>query len=145
MSTTYFSSTEHTIPCQYIREYPNAVKSDDVALKLVVKEYRPLDPATENAPNAVTIIAAHGNGFPKETYEPLFDDLCELLRGKIRSIWIADCSNQGASGLLNEEIQGDDRELNNGRSENTPLEMLPFSDLRIWQLAGSITPEICCA
>jgi hypothetical protein len=31
---------------------------------------------------------------------------------KIRGIWIADCSHLGASGVLNENIQGDDRESN---------------------------------
>jgi len=30
----------------------------------------------------------------------------------IRGIWIADMSHQGASGILNEKTQGDDRTLN---------------------------------
>ena len=46
----------------------------------------------------------------KETYEPLWDDLCKTLNCKIGAIWIADSSHQGASGVLNERVQGDDRE-----------------------------------
>jgi len=59
----------------------------------------------------VTIVGAHANGFPKELYEPLWDEM--LLRAKengfrIRGICIADVSNQGASGILNENKMGDD-------------------------------------
>jgi hypothetical protein len=46
----------------------------------------------------VTIVAAHLNGYPKESYEPLWDTLLEnSLSGtsklKIRGIWIADKRN----------------------------------------------------
>lgn len=47
----------------------------------------------------------------QELYEPLWEDLQQLLaeRGRrIRSIWIADTSNQGASGLLNGDSRYDD-------------------------------------
>jgi hypothetical protein len=47
----------------------------------------------------------------QELYEPLWEDLERLLRERgrrIRSIWIADMSNQGASGLLNENSKYDD-------------------------------------
>ncbi len=110
MPTSVFTVTEHVIPCQYIREYPHAVKSEHAQLRLAVKEYRPLENVTP-VPDSVTIIAAHANGFPKETYEPLFDDLYRAAGGKITAIWIADCSHQGASGVLNEGVQGDDREF----------------------------------
>ncbi len=109
MSIPSFRVTEHVIPCQHIREYPHAVKSEPAVLKLAIKEYRPLDNINV-APGSVTIIATHANGLPKETYEPLWDDLHRAFRGKIRAIWVADCSHQGASGVLNESIQGDDRE-----------------------------------
>ncbi|KAL9106735.1 MAG: hypothetical protein Q9227_008305 [Pyrenula ochraceoflavens] len=114
-----FKVIEHIIPGQHIREYPNALKHlQEDMLRLSVKQYSPLsgpDPVPEDA---VTIIAAHGNGFPKrdaeideqEIYEPLWDDLYSQLRMRgvhIRNIWMADCTNQGASGVLNEEIQGD--------------------------------------
>lgn len=48
---------------------------------------------------------------PQETYEPLWDDLYKAFDLKIRAIWIADSSHQGASGVLKESLQGDDREL----------------------------------
>jgi hypothetical protein len=45
-------------------------------------------------------------------YEPLWDELYQRI-GKtgirIRSIWIADMWNQGQSGVLNEQILGNDR------------------------------------
>lgn len=100
---------EHVIPCQHIREYPHAVKSESSVLNLAIKEYRPLD-NLDVVPGSVTIIAAHANGLPKETYEPLWDDVHCAFKGNIRAIWVADCSHQGASGVMNEGIQGDDRE-----------------------------------
>lgn len=45
----------------------------------------------------------------KETYEPLWEELNARVKGHIRGIWIADCSHQGASGVLNENVLGDDR------------------------------------
>lgn len=107
-----FSVTEHVIDGQHIHEYPRSTKTNDesVALKLAIKEYRPLhDSSSSLGSKPVTIIAAHGNGFPKEAYEPLFEELHQVLRGRIRAIWFADCANQGASGVLNESILGDDR------------------------------------
>ncbi|KAK0514229.1 hypothetical protein JMJ35_002846 [Cladonia borealis] len=102
-----FSVTEHILPGQHIRGYPYGVKSEPAKLRLAIKEYRPLD-NIDAAPGSVTIIAAHANGLVKETYEPLWDELHRAFPGKIRAIWIADVSNQGASGVLNEYIQGDD-------------------------------------
>ena len=109
MSASVFSVTEHILPCQHIREYPYGVKSESAKLNLAIKEYTPLD-NIDAAPGSVTIIAAHANGLVKEAYEPLWDELHRAFRGKIRAIWIADVSNQGASGVLNEHILGDDRE-----------------------------------
>ena len=59
-----FTVTEHTSPCSYIRQYPHSAKRDDAVLQLAVKEYRPLINSQTDG-EAVTIIAAHGNGFPK--------------------------------------------------------------------------------
>jgi hypothetical protein len=59
-----FQVIEHTIPCQSIREYRRAGKSDHPALRLAVKQYIPLENTTPG-PEAVTIIAGHGNGIPK--------------------------------------------------------------------------------
>jgi len=90
---------------------PNGSSGLNSQLQLAVKEYRPRD-NLHASDGAVTIIAAHANGIPKECYEALWDDLYHELKNKhaIRAIWIADTSNQGASGILYENVQGDDRE-----------------------------------
>ncbi|GAQ11645.1 hypothetical protein ALT_8966 [Aspergillus lentulus] len=106
-----FRIVEHIIPGQHIREHPHALKGrQETALKLAIKQYIPLDQTEPIPENAVTIIGAHGNGFPKEAYEPLWEDLYAHLNKRsipLRGIWIADISNQGASGVLNEHVQGD--------------------------------------
>lgn len=106
---------EHTIPCQYIREYPGAtLGSQEDDLFLHVKQYTPLD-QSYNQPGAITIIGAHANGFPKELYEPLWDDLSRAMRKQgqaIRGIWIADVAHQGMSGVLNEDMLGNDPSWN---------------------------------
>ncbi|KAF5870716.1 putative toxin biosynthesis protein [Botrytis fragariae] len=111
MSSSYFNVFEHTIPCQHLREYPRSIKTrqEDV-LQLAIKQYEPIH-KNGLQDDAVTIIATHANGFIKEAYEPLWDDLLQLsenLGFQIRNIWIADISNQGASGVMNESLQGDD-------------------------------------
>jgi hypothetical protein len=60
-----FLVKEHIVPCQHIREYPQATahEQEDV-LHLAVKQYIPLDNQSPS-PGDVTIIAAHANGFPK--------------------------------------------------------------------------------
>ncbi|KAI5866200.1 alpha/beta-hydrolase [Durotheca rogersii] len=130
-----FHVREHVVPAQHIREFPRAtaVSQDDV-LRISVKQYIPVD-NPDPQPGDVTIIGAHANGFPKELYEPLWADLHaqSLASGprvglddgegegkdgrsgaapaggfRIRAIWIADVSNQGYSGVLNEHALGDD-------------------------------------
>jgi hypothetical protein len=60
-----FQVIEHTIPCQHIREYPNATKSrQEAVFRLAIKQYVPLR-RSEPREDAVTIISGHGNGFPK--------------------------------------------------------------------------------
>ena len=65
MSTNLFSIKSHVLPCQHIREYPRATRhrQEDV-LYLDIKQYLPLNSLNPQAGD-VTIIAAHGNGFPK--------------------------------------------------------------------------------
>ncbi|KAM0723177.1 hypothetical protein Q7P37_001377 [Cladosporium fusiforme] len=110
-----FTIQEHTLTTAYIREYPRAIADDkDDDLKLAIKQYTPRD-NTSPKPGDVTIIGGHANGFPKELYEPLWDDLYLKLKAKgvnIRSIWIADAAHQGASGVLNERKLGDDPSWN---------------------------------
>ncbi|KAI1777059.1 putative toxin biosynthesis protein [Hypoxylon cercidicola] len=109
-----FHVKEHVVPSQHVREWPRATAaSQEDVLYLSVKQYVPVDnPAPR--PGDVTILAAHANGFPKELYEPLWADLHLRLQSqkengfRIRAVWIADVSNQGYSGTLNERAQGSD-------------------------------------
>ena len=61
----YFNIQTHILPGQYIREYPAATADNqEDTLKLHIKQYTPQ--REEPCPDgAVTIIAAHANGFPK--------------------------------------------------------------------------------
>ncbi|KAL2818009.1 hypothetical protein BJX63DRAFT_429341 [Aspergillus granulosus] len=109
-STSPFAITELIIDTQHIREYPHATKSANNVLKLVVKRYTPKSDLNPQ-PGDLTIIGAHGTGFPKELYEPIWEELYTRLKDqgiRIRSIWIADTANQGASGILNGELLGND-------------------------------------
>ncbi|KAI9783834.1 MAG: hypothetical protein M1839_003170 [Geoglossum umbratile] len=110
-----FLVKEHIVPCQHIREYPQATahKQEDI-LHLAVKQYIPLDNQSPS-PGDVTIIAAHANGFPKEIFEPVWEEILRHSKAhdlRIRSIWIADVAQQGASGVLNEKLLGDDPSCN---------------------------------
>lgn len=111
MSSQFFRLDEHTINAAHVREFPRATAThENEVLQLAIKQYTPLDNANPQ-PGDITIIAAHANAFPKELYEPLWDEL--LQRGQelgfgIRSIWIADVVHQGMSGVLNEEKLGND-------------------------------------
>ena len=106
-----FSISEHKVPCQYIREYPQAsARSQETTFHLVVKCYKP-SATQQSQSRGVTIIAATANGMPKEVYEPLWEDLlstCILAGVAINSIWIADMSQQGDSAILNEQELGND-------------------------------------
>lgn len=78
-----------------------------------VKQYTPRD-NLDPKPGDVTVVAAHALGFPKEVYEPLFDDLLTSMHGseagfRLRSIWIADIATHGASAAINEGKLGNDR------------------------------------
>ncbi|KAI0864461.1 Alpha/beta hydrolase family-domain-containing protein [Xylaria cubensis] len=112
MSSYPFHIKEHVVPGQHIREFARAtVNTQEDVLKIHVKQYTPKDNPTPQ-PGDVTILAAHANGFPKELYEALWEDLHAQSKTaggfRIRSIWIADVSNQGYSGELNEAVSGDD-------------------------------------
>ncbi|PLB45104.1 alpha/beta-hydrolase [Aspergillus steynii IBT 23096] len=116
---SHFKVIEHQARCQNIRERPGAVEPrHEHQLRLAVKQYIPKDNLNPKEGD-VTLIGAHGNGFPKELYEPLWDGIYEKLRAanrRIRSIWIADMVHQGQSGVLNESILGDDPSwLDHGR------------------------------
>ncbi|KAJ5225731.1 hypothetical protein N7468_006956 [Penicillium chermesinum] len=108
-----FNIAEHVIDGQYVREYHHATTTPDAPLKLCIKQYSPKN-NPEPQPGDATLIAAHGTGFPKELYEPLWEELLARLNQagtRVRSIWIADAANQNASGILNENNLGSDRKL----------------------------------
>lgn len=62
--TPHFFITEHVIDGQYIREYPRAIVPQDSSVKLVVKKYTPRNNPNPQ-PGDLTIVGAHGCGFPK--------------------------------------------------------------------------------
>jgi len=109
---SHFRVTEHIPPTQHTRHWPRGTEVGyENALKLAVKQYVPLT-NLDPQPGDVTFVAAHANGFPKEMYEPMFDDLFEKLSRlgrRIRAVWIADIAHQGQSGILNEDALGNDR------------------------------------
>jgi len=107
MAASSFNIKEHVIPCQHIRGYPHASQNATAVLQLAIKQYTPKRVLPGTKP-AVTVIALHANGIPKEAYEPVWEELAARLDGKIKSVWIADSSHQGASGILNERLLGDD-------------------------------------
>ncbi|KAJ9142468.1 Alpha/beta-Hydrolase [Pleurostoma richardsiae] len=113
MASAVFDIYEHVVEGQHIREYPRATaSSQNDVLFLHVKQYVPKENRNRHArPDDVTIIAAHANGFPKELYEAMWEDLyCASKRHNfwIRGIWIADVAWQGQSGILNEDELGND-------------------------------------
>lgn len=107
-----FRVVEHVVRTQHTRDRrAGAERERENDLKLHVKQYIP-ETNQKPGPTDVTIIGAQANGFPKELYEPFWDDLSEDLRSKgrnIRGIWIADMAAQGQSGVLNESLLGPDR------------------------------------
>ncbi|KAL4794544.1 Alpha/beta hydrolase family-domain-containing protein [Aspergillus venezuelensis] len=101
-----FTVQEHVIEAQHIREYPRATKPGSAgALKLVLKKYTPTSNPNPGQDD-LTIIGAHGSGYPKEIYEPIWEGVYQKLSQndiRIRAIWIADAVNQNASGVLNKD------------------------------------------
>lgn len=110
---SHFNVVEHVVRCQHTRDRPaGAELGHQNDLRLHVKQYIPKTNGIPQAGN-VTFIGAQATGFPKELYEPLWDDLYERLQKQgrnIRGIWIADMATQGFSGVLNEGLLGPDCE-----------------------------------
>jgi len=110
--SSIFHIKEHIVEAQHIREYPRATAtSQEEVLHLSFKQYIPKNNPTPQ-PGDVTILASHANGFVKELYEPLWEDLVDVLWKsgiRVRGIWIADVAWQGQSGILNEDKLGNDR------------------------------------
>ncbi|KAJ5472365.1 hypothetical protein N7530_006366 [Penicillium desertorum] len=106
-----FHIVEHRVPCQHIREYPGeTLDTQEDVLHLSVKQYIPWDNLNPQ-PGDVTIVGAHANAFPKELYEPLWEEIiCHAKTSgfRIRAIWIADVAHRGQSAVLNESVLGND-------------------------------------
>ncbi|KAH8664415.1 Alpha/beta hydrolase family-domain-containing protein, partial [Xylariales sp. PMI_506] len=107
----HFTCKTHIVPCCHIRHYSKSTsRSQNDELYLQVKQYVPLNYNPKDGD--VTILAAHANGYPKELYEPLWDELYEHVEKyedfRIRGIWIADMFNQGASGEMNASKLGNE-------------------------------------
>lgn len=110
MSSQLFKCTEHVLPGQHIRNYSRATaRSQNDILRVSVKQYCPLD--YEPRDGDATLLACPSNGFPKEVYEPLWDELLQQSKGRfgIRGIWIMDLVNQNQSAALNEGLLGNER------------------------------------
>lgn len=111
MSSKYFRIDEHVLEASHIRGFHRSTATtQEEVLNLAIKQYTPLED-THPKPGDVTIIAAHANAFPKELYEPLWDELLKRANQSgfsIRGIWIADVVHQGTSSVLNEDKLGND-------------------------------------
>ena len=76
----------------------------------------------------------------KEMYEPIWEEVVSRLgvEGiRVRSVWIADSATQSASGMLNAELLGNDREFPNFCN----CRYISF-ETDFWQHHGLITLEI---
>jgi len=126
MSSKHFRIDQHKLEASHIRGFSRSTSTtQEEVLHLSIKQYTPLTNPTPK-PGDITIIAAHANAFPKELYEPLWDELLQICKQYgfgIRGIWIADVVHQGQSGVLNEEKLGNDR---NFPSSNYPIPHLLF-------------------
>ncbi|KAJ4353344.1 uncharacterized protein N0V89_005072 [Didymosphaeria variabile] len=111
MSSEFFRIDEHTLDASHIRGFPRTTSThQNEVMQLAIKQYTPLN-NPHPQPGDITIISAHANAFPKELYEPLWDELlkiCQQHSFKIRGIWIADVVHQGQSSVLNEDKLGND-------------------------------------
>ncbi|KAJ4296705.1 hypothetical protein N0V90_006753 [Kalmusia sp. IMI 367209] len=111
MSSELFRIDEHILDASHIRGFPRTTSThQNEILQIAIKQYTPLINLNPQ-PGDITIIAAHANAFPKELYEPLWDELLKISKQhsfNIRGIWIADVVHQGQSSVLNEDKLGND-------------------------------------
>lgn len=64
MAFSSFNVEERVVNASYMREYPRGASPQNAPLKLAVKKYSPADNLNPQ-PGDVTLIGAHGCGFPK--------------------------------------------------------------------------------
>ncbi|WPH04144.1 Hypothetical protein R9X50_00703000 [Acrodontium crateriforme] len=111
MSSTKFITKTHVFPGQHIRQFAGATRyKEEDTQHLAAKQYIPI--RIDHVPGiGITIIGAPAISFPKEMYEPLWDEMLAQWTHQefyISSIWAVDPCNQGESGVLNEITQGDE-------------------------------------
>ena len=94
-----FNITEHVVDAQHIREYPSATadNQEDI-LSLHVRQYTPID-KSKSTPNAVTIIGAHANGFPKVNSTLRFHTLLNSYRS-----YMSHCGKRSANALASTDF-----------------------------------------
>jgi hypothetical protein len=79
--------------------------------------------------------------FFKELYEPFLDELFILLKCSgvgIKSVWALDAAHQGASGILNEEVLGDDPCWN-----DYPRDVVRFQCVLLLDITKALSSNWC--
>lgn len=98
--------------------------------------------------DGLTLIFASGGGFPKELWEPVIEDLLDVVgksqtgnsKIKIRELWALDAPNSGDSALLNEDImQWGYEPCTYGYAANVPR---PHTSLVFEQFDGTSMAEV---
>ena len=84
----------------------------DYPLSIIAKRYWLPHGSNTEDPAAQTLIVLHSTSFHKETWEPILQDLFELVSQSntevlIRDAWAVDCPNHGESGVLNNQALKD--------------------------------------
>ncbi|CAG8485367.1 6431_t:CDS:2 [Funneliformis caledonium] len=96
------------IPASSTRQLPG---KNNAQLRLSVNCYEDVrnDRFNNNNDNdeGINMILAHANGFHKEIWEPIIRSLFNNKNLNINKIFALDCSNQGESAVLNENILPD--------------------------------------
>ncbi|CCG84864.1 protein of unknown function [Taphrina deformans PYCC 5710] len=82
-----------------------ALTSDAVTFAPVSSDTSATKSSSEQ-PIKVNIVLAHANGFVKELYEPLIQEVLQA-RAEVQAVFVHDVATQGASGLKNAKKLGD--------------------------------------
>jgi hypothetical protein len=79
---------------------------DQPQLYISAKRYRPKQASTKGIP--LTLITSHANGFHKESWEPLLEEMMGIQSDtyRIEEVWSLDIVNQGDSAVLNKARLG---------------------------------------
>lgn len=103
----HYTKQDIVIPATFPRATRQSTRLPTDKLKLGCSVYS----SDYSGPNGISLFMCHANGFVKELYEPLLDDLYEALEKKnvyVKYALAIDVVNQGASYILNEDKIGSD-------------------------------------